>query len=65
MKLEEMYQYCEANRDADRFCSLCSSCSGPSRSNMAEDFPFPAGKLVYRGGSYGSCYFEVDKEQED
>ena len=61
MTYEEMMKYCSSHREPDGFCSLCSGCSGPSYSNMAVDFerPLPQGVRVYRGGTYGSCRFEV------
>ncbi len=61
MTKDQMYDYCESMRERDRFCSVSSSCSGPCQSNLACDHPFPEGKVIYRGGTYGSCRFEVEE----
>ena len=61
MTYEEMYQYCESQREADGFCWVFSACSGPCRSNLACDYPMPEGITVYRGGNHGSCCFEVEE----
>ena len=65
MKMEEMFDYCESNRESDGFCRLCSSCSRPCPSNLACDYPLPEGLEIWRGGNYGSCCFEIEKENKD
>ena len=65
MTYDEMLAYCEEHRGEDRFCGLSSSCSGPCRSNLYSDDKFERqhkGIEVYRGGSYGSCRFEVAED---
>ena len=54
-------EYCNSQRESDGFCRVCSSCSGPCPSNLGCDYPMPEGKLILRGGSYGSCRFVIDK----
>lgn len=56
----DMLAQCRDSREADGFCSVCSSCSGPSFSNLACDHPFPDGSIVFRGGNRGGCRFVVD-----
>lgn len=63
MKYSEMIDYCESNRDKERFCRVSCACSGPCVSNLAKDRPFPEGVTIYRGGDYGSCRFEVEEER--
>ena len=63
MTLDEIYKYCESNRESDGFCRLCTGCSGPAPSHLACDRN--AGKQVLRGGRYGSCCFEVKKSAQD
>lgn len=38
--VEELNEYCESNREADRFCSVNCSCSGWSYSNLQPDFDY-------------------------
>ena len=62
---QEMFTECESNRDESRFCNVCSSCSGPSQSNLSFDFSeretYP-GYRHYRGGRYGECHFIVKED---
>ena len=63
MTYDEMQSYCEKNRNHEtRFCRLCAGCSGPATSNLARDWDVMQehpGITIYRGGSFGSCRFEV------
>ena len=61
MTYQEVMAYCRDNREPDGFCSICCSCSGPSESNLAVDYPHEEGITILRGGNYGSCYFEVEE----
>lgn len=47
---KDMLNFCESHRGESRFCNCNSSCSGPSYSNLACDYPFPDGCEVFRGG---------------
>ncbi len=61
MTYDEVMAYCEGKRESDGFCSVCCSCSGPTYSNLAWDYPQPEGITIMRGGNHGSCYFEVEE----
>lgn len=64
MTWDDVYAYCDSNREKDGFCRCCSSCSGPTYSNLACDYESPrkAGVVILRGGIHGSCRFEVKEE---
>lgn len=61
MTWQEVDEYCNSNRESDGFCWICSSCSGPTYSNLACDHEsqLDDGIVVLRGGNRGGCYFEV------
>ena len=61
---EDMLEECSEEKEADGFCRICCSCSGPARSNLAFDYEeeLPEGVVVYRGGNHGNCKFLVKEE---
>lgn len=62
----QVYTYCDHTmRESDGYCWICSSCSGPSLSNIASDYPFPEGVEIWRGGRHGSCRFVVKKKETE
>ena len=66
MTYEQMLDYCESNRDEQRFCTICDSCSGACRTNLQYDIDRmeeDPSIVIFRGGRYGSCCFEVREEQ--
>lgn len=64
MTWDEVYAFCDSNRESDGFCRVCCACSGPTYSNMACDHesPKPDGIVILRGGNHGGCYFEVRED---
>lgn len=59
MTWDEVYAYCDSQQEEDGFCRVCCSCSGPSYSNLACDYPHEEGIVILRGGNHGGCRFEV------
>lgn len=62
MTWQQVDEYCRRHKESDGFCRVCSSCSGPTYSNLAPDHPYPKGCVVLRGGNYGGCRFVVRNE---
>lgn len=57
---DDIYRYCESNKETDGFCRVCCACSGPCYGRVAEeDKPLPEGVVALRGGNHGGCYFLV------